>query len=54
MASKYDSNYYHKVSVIKGHHICKAIWTPTIGEELSVQFEDDNERAIAVIKDGLL
>ena len=42
MASKNNSNYYHKVSVIKGHHVYKAIWTPTIGEKLPVQFEDDN------------
>ena len=54
MASKYNSNYYHKVSVIKGHHVYKAIWMPTIGEKLSVQSEDNNKHAIAVVKDGLL
>ena len=54
MASKYDSNYYHKVSVTKGHHVYKAIWMPTIGEKLSVQFEEEKKRTIVVIKDGLL
>ena len=28
------SDYYEKASVVKGHHIYKAIWTPMIGEEL--------------------
>ena len=50
------SNYYEKVSVVKGHHIYKAIWTPMIGEELPVQSEDNNyhnEHTIAVMMDGL-
>ena len=46
---------YEKVSVVKGHHIYKAVWTPVIGEELRTKLEKDNEHdehAIAVILDG--
>ena len=45
------SDYYEKASVVKGHHVYKAVWTPFLGEELSVQPEDHNdhdEHAIAV------
>ena len=52
MASKHDNRLYQKVSVIKGHCVYKAIWMPTIDEKLSVQSEDNNEHAVAVIKDG--
>ena len=52
MATKYDDSFYQKVGVIKSQCIYKAIWMPTIGEELSVQSEDDNKHAVAVIKDG--
>ena len=44
------SDYYEKASVVKGHHVYKAVWTPFLGEELSVQPEDHNdhdEHAIA-------
>ena len=44
------SVYYEKASVVKGHHVYKAVWTPFLGEELSVQPEDHNdhdEHAIA-------
>ena len=47
------SDYYEKASVVKGHHIYKAIWTPVIGEELPAQAEDRNdhdEHAVAVTK----
>ena len=56
VVSKYDSKSYQKVNVIEGHHIYKAIWMPTIGEELSVQSRNDNkhnEHVVAVIKDSL-
>ena len=49
------SDYYEKASVIKGHHVYKAVWTPFLGEELLVQPEDHNdhdEHAIAVTRDG--
>ena len=49
------SDYYEKASVVKGHHVYKAVWTPFLGEELSVQPEDHNdhdEHAIAVTRDG--
>ena len=45
------SDYYEKASVVKAHHVYKAVWTPFLGEELSVQPEDHNdhdEHAIAV------
>ena len=32
-----------KESVVRGHHTYKAVWTPTIGEELLLEVEDDNE-----------
>ena len=31
-----------KESVVRGHHLYKAIWTPVIGE-LSLRAEDNNE-----------
>ena len=39
---------------MRGHHIYKDIWTPVIGEELTVIPEETNEHdphAIAVLKD---
>lgn len=46
---------YH--SVVRGHHVFKAIWTPYAGELLSVQEELDNEHdsyAVSVQKDGII
>ena len=46
---------YEKESVVRGHHIYKASWTPSIGEELPVQREDGNQHddhAVAVMKNG--
>ena len=40
-------------SVIRGHHIYKAIWNPAIGEELNTEREignPHNPRAVAVTK----
>ena len=48
---------YQKVSVLRGHHIYKVVWTPEVGEVLQVRTEDGNEHdehAVAVVKDGLL
>ena len=49
------SDCYEKVSVVKGYHVYKAVWTPFIGEELPVQPEDHNdhdEHAVAATRDG--
>ena len=44
-------------SVVRGHHIYKQIWTPTIGEELSVEYEGQRNQhdrfAVAVRKGGI-
>ena len=43
-------------SVIRGHHISKAIWTPAEGEALQVSREPNNPydiHAVAVLKDGI-
>ena len=48
---------YQKVSVVRGHHIHKVVWTPEVGEVLQVRTEDGNEHdehAVAVVKDGLI
>jgi len=42
-------------SVIRGHHVYKTIWMPSIGENLEVQVDEGNEHdsfAVAVIKVG--
>ena len=42
-------------SIVRGHHIYKVVWTPVIGEELTVIPEENNDHdrhAIAVMKDG--
>ena len=49
------SDSYEKMSVIRGHHIYKSIWTPIIGEELVLEAQDDNKHdkhAVGVMKDG--
>ena len=41
--------------VIRGHHVYKTIWTPSIGETLSVVVEEGNEHdsyAVAVKKNS--
>jgi hypothetical protein len=41
--------------VIRGHHISKGIWTPTVGETLQLSREPSNPydiNAIAVLKNG--
>ena len=46
---------HEEASVIRGHHVYKSVWTPEVGEELSVVTEDGIEHdkyAVAVIKDG--
>ena len=44
---------YQAESVIRGHHIYKTVWTPFIGEPLSLRIQDGNEQdsfAVTVIK----
>ena len=46
---------YEKKSVVRGHHVYKASWTPTIGEELPVEREDGNQHdnyTVAMIVGG--
>ena len=48
---------YQKVSVVRGHHIYKVVWTPEVGEILHLRTEEGNEHnehAVAVVKDGLI
>ena len=43
---------YKKKSIVREHHVYKASWTPTIGEELPIEREDGNQHddhAVAVI-----
>ena len=37
-----ERSYFSKESVVRGHHVYKHIWTPGIGEELSVEKEPGN------------
>ena len=48
---------YGKSSVIRGHHVYKAIWTPIVGENLSLQLEEENEHdnhAVVVMSDNTI
>ena len=50
-----DFEEYSLDSVVRGHHIYKAVWTPVVGEVLAVQAEEDNSEdqyAVAVLKAG--
>ena len=56
MASEEDVILIHE-SLIRGHHVYKDIWTPTIGEILEVQREPENEhdrRAVCLLKSGTI
>jgi len=42
-------------SIIRGHHIYKALWTPVVGETVQVCREPSNPydiHAVAIVKDG--
>ncbi len=61
MASQVTSDLVHNLdSVVRGHHVYKRIWTPTVGEQLQLRpehAEEDNEndpRAVAVLKHGII
>ena len=46
-----------KESVVRGHHVFKAVWTPLIGEELPVFPESESahdKRAVGVFRDGVI
>ena len=48
-------NYFQLEGVVRGHHIYKNVWTPVIGEHLSLQQEPDNSYdsfAVTVMKEG--
>ena len=34
---------FNKDSVVRGHHIYQTYWTPVVGEELTLETEDNNE-----------
>ena len=43
-----------KTSVVRGHHVYKTVWTPSVDEKLTVKAEDGNDHykhAVAVIKE---
>ena len=43
-----------KTSVVRGHHVYKTVWTPSVGETLTVKAEDGNnhdKHAVAVMKE---
>ena len=44
-------------SVIRGHHIYKKVWTPSVGEVLLLVKEEGNEHsrfAVSMMKDGFI
>ena len=45
MASQgsFSEDRHEEASVIRGHHVYKSVWTPEVGEELSLVTEDGNE-----------
>ncbi len=44
MASQDTSDLVHTlVSVVRGHHVYKRIWTPTVGERLQLRPEEDKQ-----------
>ena len=52
MAANQDETYS---SVIRGHHVYKENWTPSISEELTINVEEENlfdRHAVAVLKNG--
>ena len=62
LGARYFNDYYGepdsrfvKSSVVRGHHVYKAVWIPALREELIVKAEDGNahdEHAMAVVKEG--
>lgn len=55
MEVKATTTTFEKSSVITGHHVYKYVWSPYIGEALSVEQEKDNQYdkyAVSVKKSG--
>ena len=38
-------------SYVTGHHVYKDIWTPTLGEKLSMAMKPENHHDICAVKD---
>ena len=52
-----SSSYFTVDSVIRAHHIYKDVWSPCVGEELSLEQEHENSHDFyetTVKKDGLI
>ena len=52
-----DFEEYTVESVVRGHHIYKAVWTPVIGEALALEVEEgthEEEYAVAILKTGMV
>ena len=48
---------FNKDNVVSGPHIYETYWTPVVGEEITLQTEDDNEHdehTVTVMKDGYI
>ncbi len=58
MVSEDTSDLVHTLdSVVSGHHLYKRMSTPTVGEQLQLRPEEDNEsdpRAVAILKHGVI
>ncbi len=58
MVSQDTSDLVHTLdSVVRRRHVYKRIWTPTVGEQLQLRPEEDNEsdpRAVAILKHGVI
>ncbi len=55
MASQDTSDLLHTLdSVVRGHHVYKRIWTHTVGDQLQLRPEEDNERDPRVLKHGVI
>ena len=55
MAYTSDDFSFELSSVIRGHHVYKSVWSPSIGEVLSLQTDAENEHdayAVGTIKDS--
>ena len=55
MAAGDEEAVFHLESTIRGHHVYKTIWTPTVGEALQVVQEPSNSHdayAVAILRDG--
>ena len=55
LAPPTDMETLKKNSVVTGHHICKTIWTPFIGEMLPAEIEEGNlyyRYAVSLTRDG--